>query len=55
MQDICIHCGKEQYAPAVWDISMGISHCVWCGKMSYQMDVKEYSRLINKLKQQHEQ
>ena len=32
MQFKCIRCKKEQYAPAVYDISHGEHPCVWCGK-----------------------
>lgn len=42
MQEKCIHCGREQYAPAVYPISMGEHPCVWCGKMSEKMTVSEY-------------
>lgn len=32
MQPRCIYCKREQYGPAVWDISHGEHPCVWCGK-----------------------
>lgn len=30
MQVRCQHCGREQYAPLVWDVSHGAC-CPWCG------------------------
>lgn len=32
MQNRCIYCKKEQYGPAVYDISHGKHSCVWCGQ-----------------------
>ncbi len=32
MQVKCVHCGREQYGVAVFDISHGKHPCVWCGK-----------------------
>lgn len=32
MQTRCIYCKREQYGPAVFDISHGDHPCVWCGK-----------------------
>ncbi len=32
MQPRCIYCKREQYGPAVWDISHAEHPCVWCGK-----------------------
>jgi hypothetical protein len=42
MQMKCVHCGQEQYAPAVHAISNGKHPCVWCGKMSRPMTTEEY-------------
>lgn len=30
MQLRCIFCKREQYMPAVWDISFGRKPCTWC-------------------------
>lgn len=32
MQTRCIFCKREQYGPAVYDISYSKHPCVWCGK-----------------------
>lgn len=42
MQERCVHCKCEHYAPAVYAISKGEHPCVWCGKMSKEMSVEEY-------------
>jgi hypothetical protein len=49
MQSRCVYCGKEQYAPAVWRISLGEDPCVWCGKISKKMSVSDYKKAILKL------
>lgn len=42
MQIRCVHCGVEQYGPAVWDISRGDVGCRWCGAKSRPMSTDEY-------------
>jgi len=42
MQTRCVHCGKEQYAPAVIHVSNGEGQCCWCGEYSTKMTVDEY-------------
>ena len=42
MQIRCVHCGKEQYMPAVLAISQGKHPCVWCGKKSKPMTTRQY-------------
>lgn len=42
MQTRCVHCGFEQYGPAVWAISHGNHPCCWCGKKSDEMTEAEY-------------
>jgi hypothetical protein len=32
MQPRCIFCKREQYAPAVYAISLGEHPCCWCGR-----------------------
>ena len=50
MQMRCIFCGKEQYAPAVFDISHGKRPCCWCGKTPNQMTVDEYSKVMSAMR-----
>lgn len=50
MQTRCIHCGCEQYGPAVWDVSHGKHPCCWCGAMSKEMSIEEYNRKIRELR-----
>jgi len=33
MQERCIYCKREQYAPAVHAISHGEHGCAWCGEV----------------------
>ena len=47
MQIRCIYCHKEQYAPAVYDISQGNHPCVWCGATPPKMTVAEYRDKYN--------
>lgn len=49
MQIRCVHCGKEQYGPAVYGISMDGEPCVWCGEESEQMDYETYRKKLNDL------
>ena len=51
MQILCVHCGREQYVPAVWDISHGKEPCCWCGEMSKPMNTKEYHEAIKKVRE----
>lgn len=44
MQVRCVHCGMDQYAPNVIDVSNGNCPCCWCGKMSSPMTEEEYSK-----------
>ena len=44
MQTRCVHCVREQYALAVWDISHGQHPCCFCGEMSEEMSVEEYNK-----------
>jgi len=46
MQSRCVHCRREQYAPAVFSISHGEHPCVWCGKKSKKMTHKEWLKAI---------
>jgi len=50
MQTRCVHCGKEQYAPAVWDISHGRHPCCWCGEMSTEMSDEEWRAKLAELR-----
>jgi uncharacterized CHY-type Zn-finger protein len=50
MQIYCVHCGLEQWAPAVWNISHGKETCAWCGKMSKEMTTEEYRKAIKKFR-----
>ena len=47
MQTRCIYCHKEQYAPAVYPISIGKSGCAWCGKIPPKMNYDEYRDKYN--------
>ena len=47
MQTRCIYCHKEQYAPAVYEISYGKHPCVWCGKTSPKMSYERYKNEFN--------
>jgi hypothetical protein len=51
MQERCIHCGREQYGPAVYMISYGKHPCVWCGKMSKQLTEQEYFEKLHEPQQ----
>lgn len=42
MQTRCIHCGLEQYAPAVWELSTKGGSCPWCGERIVTMSEEEY-------------
>jgi ribosomal protein S27E len=42
MQVRCIYCKREQYAPAVYEISHGKHPCVWCGKTPPVMTESEW-------------
>jgi len=44
MQERCVHCSKEQYAPAVYSISKGERGCEWCGKKSEPMTQSEWMK-----------
>ena len=50
MQDYCVHCGREQWAPAVREISNGLEACVWCGKKSTPMTEAEYRSMRHSAK-----
>lgn len=50
MQIRCVNCGLEQYAPAVYLVSMGEYPCVFCGIKSNKMTKKEYEEKIQALK-----
>ncbi len=47
MQTRCIYCHKEQYAPAVYLISIGEHPCCWCGKTPPKMTYEEYRDKYN--------
>lgn len=49
MQSRCVYCGREQYAPAVLDISRGQHPCVWCGKTPPMMTEQEYRTAMSLL------
>lgn len=51
MQEYCVHCGCEQYALAVFDISHGKHPCWWCGKMPKEMTEKEYYAKLRKIRE----
>ncbi len=46
MQARCVHCLREQYAPAVLGISNGEEPCVWCGKKSTPMTYAEWQEAL---------
>lgn len=46
MQVRCLHCLREQYAPAVMPISFGDAGCVWCGHVSKKMTEAEYRNAL---------
>jgi hypothetical protein len=48
MQVRCVHCKREQWMPAVYEISHGKSPCRWCGKMSKEMTEEEYRKEMDK-------
>jgi hypothetical protein len=50
MQMYCVHCGREQWGPAVWGVSHGKEQCPWCGMMSKEMTTKEYREAIKKVR-----
>ena len=43
----CVWCHREQYAPAVYNVSLGKAGCSWCGKKSKKMTFKKYSDKYN--------
>lgn len=47
MQIRCVHCGCEQYGPAVYPISYGEHPCVWCGYLSKSMTQEEYRKTLD--------
>ena len=49
MQERCIYCLREQYAPAVFAVSQGKHPCVWCGKTPPMLTEKEYLKALHKL------
>ena len=53
MQSRCVHCGQEQWAPAVWGISHGELTCAWCGGLSEKMTYEEYYQKLKELKDGH--
>lgn len=50
MQNRCLHCGKEQYAPAVYAISTHGEPCVHCGQKTEVMTVTQYVIKLRTLK-----
>jgi hypothetical protein len=50
MQEICVHCGREQYKPAVYGISTEQKPFAWCGETSPAMTLFEYKEKIRLLK-----
>jgi hypothetical protein len=42
MQSLCVHCLGEQYALAVYFVSMGEEPCAWCGAYSEKMTTEKY-------------
>jgi hypothetical protein len=46
MQTRCLHCLREQYAMAVWDISTKGGNCVWCGGKLIPMPQREYNKQL---------
>lgn len=49
MQEKCVHCGREQYAPNVFNVSTGTARCVWCYRFSEKMTETEYLKALKKL------
>ncbi len=49
MQSRCVYCKREQYAPAVYSISLGEHPCVWCGEFSKPMTEQEYSEAYSQI------
>jgi hypothetical protein len=54
MQIRCVHCGLEQYAPAVSLISKGREPCCWCGEYSVEMTEEEYRKRIRILREKQQ-
>jgi hypothetical protein len=49
MQERCIYCKREQYAPVVYPVSHGEMGCAWCGQVPPVFtDEKEYGEELNK-------
>jgi hypothetical protein len=47
MQFRCLYCLKEQWMPAVAEISAGEAGCAWCHRSSTVMTVKQYQDALN--------
>lgn len=47
MQNRCVWCRREQYAPHILQVSRGEAWCCWCGQMSVPMNVTQYKTIIN--------
>jgi len=50
MQVICVHCKREQYGLAVYNVSINNAPCAWCGKTSKVLTEFDYRLLLNKPK-----
>ncbi len=48
MQTRCVHCGQEQWAFIVWQVSHGERPCRWCGKVAGPMTVPRYLTALEK-------
>lgn len=48
MQHHCLHCLREQWAPAVFGVSHGRDACVWCGAQGARMTNDEYYAELRK-------
>ena len=50
MQETCIYCRREQYKPAVYEISNGKHPCIWCGITPPVLTQEEYEKKLLTLK-----
>lgn len=48
MQHHCLNCLREQWAVAVYKISLGDGQCAWCGEQGVTMTSEEYYAALRK-------
>jgi hypothetical protein len=46
MQVHCVACLREQWAPAVFEVSFGMRPCAWCGHTSTMLGEEEYRAVL---------